>query len=292
MNQANAISAIVVTYHLKPDHLPNLIGIREQVDRLIIVDNGSTEEELAALRKQAQAPNWILIENGSNLGIATALNRGVREAQRHGSQWVFLFDQDSAITPGFVRTMISEFCEYQQTQPILQLIPRYCDPGTGIERPISRFKDGGVFLTITSGSLFSIDAFATCGLFQEDLFIYCVDDDYSLRIHLSGCYIGVSQSAVLLHQSGSPTSRRLLGRNFTTKNYRPEVRYYYSRNKVWILRRYARAFPHLIMPTVREFVMIPLKILWMEENPGAKVAMCLRGMVDGIVGKMGPLQRV
>jgi rhamnosyltransferase len=289
---AGDISAIVVTHHPKPEHLRNLMGIREQVDRLIIVDNGSLDAELAEIRKQTWDPCWIVLENGSNLGIATALNRGIREAQGHGSQWVVLFDQDSATTPGFKQAMISDFCEYKKTRPILQLIPRYRDPNSGVERPISRFKNGSVFLTITSGSLFPIDAFTNCGLFQEDLFIYCVDDDYSLRIHLSGGCIGVSKSAVLQHQSGTPTSRKFLGKTFTTKNYRPEVRYYYARNKVWILRRYARDFPRLIMPTLREFVMIPLKILWMEKNSMAKLAMCFRGMADGIIGKMGPLQRI
>jgi rhamnosyltransferase len=136
-----------------------------------------------------------------------------------------------------------------------------------------------------------MEAFEKCGLFQEDLFIYCVDDDYSLRIRKNGFFIGVSTSAVLLHQSGHPTSRKLFGMTLTTKNYRPEVRYYYARNKVWILRFYGKTFPRLIVPTLREFVTIPLKIVLMEDAPWRKMKLFIRGLADGVFGRMGRLRQ-
>jgi rhamnosyltransferase len=173
----------------------------------------------------------------------------------------------------------------------MQMIPRYRDPKTGLEGSVSEFGDGGAFLTITSGSLFSREAFAECGLFREDLFVYGVDDDYSLRIRRKGFFIGVSQNAVLLHQSGHPTSRRVFGKTLTTKNYRPESRYYYARNKVWILRTYAGVFPRLLIPTLREFVTIPLKIALIEEAPGRKIKLFMRGLLDGVAGRMGRLSQ-
>jgi rhamnosyltransferase len=256
-----------------------------------VVDNGSNENELTQIRLARRELGFRLIENEDNLGIAAALNLGVREAQKQGCRWVALFDQDSAVTDGFIATMISEFRTHSQQRNIMQIIPRYLDPETGVERTVSSFEDGGVFLTITSGSLFSMEAFEKCGLFQEKLFIYCVDDDYSLRIRKNGFYIGVSKDAVLLHQSGHPTSRRLFGVTLTTKNYRPEVRYYYARNKVWILRFYGKAFPRLIVPTLREFVTIPLKIALMEDESWEKIKLFVRGLADGIAGRMGRLRQ-
>jgi rhamnosyltransferase len=285
------VSAIVVTFHPRPEYAENLAKIRAQVDLLIVVDNGSNDEQLAGLRLLGREPGFQLIENGENLGIAAALNLGIREAQKAGCRWVALFDQDSAVTRGFVTTMITEFEEYRKERKILQIIPRYVDPETGSERVVSTYGDGGVFLTITSGSLFSIEAFEKCGLFQENLFIYCVDDDYSLRIRKNGYFIGVSKNAILLHQSGHPTSRKLFGRTLTTKNYRPEVRYYYARNKVWILRFYGKTFPRLIVPTLREFVTIPLKIALMEEASWQKIILFVRGLADGVAGRMGKLRQ-
>ena len=283
--------AIVVTFHPRPDHLQNLALIRSQVELLVVVDNGSESEGLSQLRLASRTVPFQLIENGHNLGIAAALNVGIREAQGQGCRWVALFDQDSTVTDGFVATMVSDFEQYRQKHKILQIIPRYRDPATGLERPVCRHEDGGAFLTITSGSLFSMEAFEQCGLFQENLFIYCVDDDYSLRIRKRGFFIGVSSDAVLLHESGQPTSVRLFGRTVFTRNYRPEVRYYLARNKVWILRRYAWTFPRLIGPTLREFVTTPIKIALMEKAPWRKLTHFMQGLVDGIAGRMGPIRR-
>ena len=283
-------SAIVVTFHPHTEHLENLAKIRAQVDLLIVVDNGSNENALAQIRFTSRKLGFKLIENGDNLGIAAALNLGVREAQKERCRWVALFDQDSTVTDGFMATMIAEFQAYSQQRTIMQIIPRYLDPVTGVERAVSQFEDGGVFLTITSGSVFSMEAFEKCGLFQENLFIYCVDDDYSLRIRKNGFYIGATRNAVLLHESGHPTSRKLFGMTITTKNYRPEVRYYYARNKVWILRFYGKTFPRLIVPTLREFVTIPLKIALMEDGALEKIKMFVRGLADGVAGRMGRLR--
>jgi rhamnosyltransferase len=285
------VSAIVVTFHPTTEHLQNLAKIAAQVDLLIVVDNGSAENKLPEIRRAGRNLGFKLIENGKNLGIATALNLGVKEAQKQGCRWVALFDQDSEITEGFIATMIAEFQAYRQQRKIMQIVPRYRDPATGLEEAVSRFEDGGAFLTITSGSLFPIEAFETCGLFREDLFIYCVDDDYSLRIRKSGYYIGFSRDAVLLHQSGHQSSRKLFGRTVATKNYRPEVRYYYARNKVWILRAYGKTFPRLIVPTLREFVTIPLKIVLMEDAPWKKISRFYLGLLDGVAGRMGPMRQ-
>ena len=287
MGNVERASAVVVTFHPSTQDLQNIAAIRAQVDLLIVVDNGSSDDALTQMRLSSQTPGFVLIENGENLGVAAALNLGVQEALKQGYQWIALFDQDSAVTDGFIASMIEEFQACRQQKQIMQMIPRYRDPETGLEGLISEFGDGGAFLTITSGSLFSSEAFARCGLFREDLFIYGVDDDYSLRIRRNGFFIGISQSAILLHQSGHPTSRRLFGVTLTTKNYRPESRYYYARNKVWILRTYGQVFPRLLIPTLREFVAIPIKIALIEEAPGRKIRLFMRGLLDGVAGRMG-----
>ena len=209
-----------------------LAKICAPVDLLVVVDNGSTETELAQIGHAKQDLGFLLLENGDNLGIAAALNLGVREAQKVGCKWVGLFDQDSTVTERFIETMIADFRTYREQKRIMQIVPRNLDPETGIERPVSTFEDGGIFLTCTSGSLFSMESFERCGLFQENLFIYYVDDDYSLRIRKEGFFIGESPNAGLLHRSGRPTFRKMFGKTIATKNYRPEVRYYYARNKV------------------------------------------------------------
>src|ERR1700724_2441922 len=145
MIRHDRVSAIVVTFHPCKEHFENLAKIRAQVDLLIVVDNGSSEKELAEIRHNSEELGFHLIENGENLGIAAALNLGVRVAQKEGYRWVALFDQDSAVTERFIATLIGEFQTYKSEKNIMQIIPRYLDPETGIEGPISRLsrsKDG------------------------------------------------------------------------------------------------------------------------------------------------------
>ena len=46
----------------------------------------------------------------------------------------------------------------------------------------------------------------------------------------------------------------------------------------------------LIIPTLREFLTIPVKIALAEETPWIKIRMFLRGLLDGVIGRMGRLQ--
>ena len=155
MGNVERASAVVVTFHPSAQDLQNIAAIRAQVNLLIVVDNGSSAEDLTQMRLSSQAPGSVLIENGENLGVAAALNLGVQEALKQGYQWIALFDQDSAVTDGFITSMIEEFQACRTQKQIMQMIPRYRDPKTGLEGSVSEFGDGGAFLTITSGSLFS-----------------------------------------------------------------------------------------------------------------------------------------
>ena len=46
MGKDERSSAIVVTFHPRPEYLQNLAKIRTQVDVLVVVDNGSSSEQL------------------------------------------------------------------------------------------------------------------------------------------------------------------------------------------------------------------------------------------------------
>jgi rhamnosyltransferase len=284
----NAVCAVVVTFSPRPEDLGNLAKVRPQVEDLVVVDNGSSEEKLQLLRTARQELNFALIENGQNLGIAAALNIGVRWAQQNGSKWVALFDQDSAVTDGFIPQMLADFEYYASQRNILLLAPRYKDPKSGIERVCGLDEDGGPFVTITSGSLLPIDAFEKCGYFKEELFIYTVDDEYSLRLRSQGYSIALSPHAVLLHTSGIPSSYSVFGKQlFETTNYRPGVRYYVSRNRVWMSRMYGAQYPRWVRGALRASIIDLFKLAIAEESRLVKVKMVFLGFRDGLLGRMG-----
>ena len=287
----NAVCAIVITFHPTSEDLLSLGFVRPQVQTLLIVDNGSSGHSLHELRQQCKDFDIVLIENGGNRGIASALNIGVRWAIKALHKWVLLLDQDSVVTPNFVSSMLHDFLSVNHPK-VMQVIPRYLDPDTGEEEVIPRTQEGRVFITRTSGSFFSLKIFENCGLFREELFIYCVDDDFSLRMHDHGFTIIQSATAVLRHASGHPTYVSILGRRFVTRNYRPEVQYYWARNRVWLLSQYGRRFPGIVYPSIRALIGIPIKILLGEERRRLKLFMFTKGLAHGLLGRSGAIVEI
>jgi rhamnosyltransferase len=282
----NKVCGVVVTFHPTAADIKNLEILRFQVETLVVVDNGSTER-LQALRAASQALRAVLLENGENLGIAAALNIGIRWGMTHQHEWIVLFDQDSIITDGFIDAMLSESKALMGSSNVMQMVPRYEDPATGVEEVIALDPDGGPFITRTSGSFFPIRVFEKCGLFTEELFIYCVDDDFSLRLRSMGFSIAQSKCAILLHSAGKPSRFSFLGKTFTTRNYPAEIQYYWARNRVWLIRKHGRRYPKLIHSSLRSLFGIPLKIAIGEQKPAPKIRMFTKGVLDGILGKTG-----
>jgi rhamnosyltransferase len=281
-------AAIVVSYEPQPDLIDNLSALRPQVSRLIVVDNGSAAERLEPIRAAADGLGFELIENGSNLGIATALNRGVERALEHGAEWVFLFDQDSRAMPGFVEAMVRAYVASPWGERLRIMTPRYRNAETGQELPALRAREG-IAVAWTSGSLLRAQTLREFGLFREELFIDEVDHEFSLRLRRAGMVLDETPAATLMHLLGSPKQYRLLGRTFRSTNYSPARRYYQERNKVWMARQYGRSFPRFVLSRFRLTVSDIWKIAAFEEDRWRKLRYSMRGMLDGLRGRIGKL---
>ncbi len=284
-------SAIVVTFHPGPDVPGNLAALRAQLASIIVVDNGSTPEELATLFQLSKELGLTLIQNGENLGIATALNIGIRCAQSQSADWVLLFDQDSCVTEGFVRAMLEGFQRSRWGDRLAIQVPRYLDRRLQVVIPPDPVAVG-LEAAMTSGSLIGISTFERFGYFADPLFIDAVDYEYSLRLRAAGMVLDEVPEAVLLHSPGEPRVIRLFGlRLFQTANYSPVRRYYQERNKIYVSRRYLTRFPvfclKLAMFSTKDFV----KILIAEQDSIRKARFFLRGVWDGLTEKMGRLEK-
>ncbi|HEV2578510.1 MAG TPA: glycosyltransferase family 2 protein [Acidobacteriaceae bacterium] len=287
--QGEGIAAVVVTYEPGPELIGNLKALRLQVERLIVVDNGSSAERREIVGVAADTMGIELIENGRNFGIAAALNRGVQRAMECGAEWVFLFDQDSRVTPGFVGAMLRAYRGSRWGERLKILTPQYRDAETGAVLPAVRAKEG-IAIAWTSGSLLRVETLREFGLFREELFIDEVDHEYSLRLRRAGMVLDETEDATLLHALGSPARHRLLGREFCVTNYSPVRRYYQERNKVWMARHYGRSFPRFVLSRFRMSLSDVWKIVAFEEDKWRKLRHCARGIVDGLRGRMGKLE--
>src|ERR1700733_139844 len=167
----SSVCAVVVSYNPSPEILENISALRCQVNSIVVVDNGSTEPNLAMLRGGRSKYDFELIENGCNLGIAAALNVGVREVKAKGCFWAALFDQDSCVEPGFIDFMLQAFKDAPRPSEVGVLCPILFDSPTGMLLPVQRSEEGEILAAMTSGSMIPVEVFDHMGTFSEPLFI-------------------------------------------------------------------------------------------------------------------------
>jgi rhamnosyltransferase len=277
----------MVSYHPSAEMLESIAMIMEQLPRLVVVDNGSNPGELNLLRKAIQLPGVHLIENGKNLGIAEALNQGVRWAISEGYPWVILFDQDSRITDGFMDRMFATLESHPEHERVGSIHPRYIHPDTGLEKPVSRATDGGPITSITSGALMPAWIFERIGGFASEYFIDWVDIEFSYRIRAAGFLIADSRDAVLLHAAGHSRQFNLLGFHFRPGHHSAIRWYYISRNQIAVYRKYLRVFPVWILKSMGGAVRDTIKGFIVEDSRTIKLRNFILGTWDGLTGKMG-----
>jgi len=238
------------------------------------------------LRSGRSQCGFELIENGSNLGIAVALNVGVREGKAMGCSWVVLFDQDSSVEPGFIDLMLTAFENAPSPSQVGIVCPVYLDTNTGIVFPIQRSKTGEVLSAMTSGSLIPVKLFDRIGTFNEPLFMDYVDIEFCLRSRRAGYSIVQSPRAVLHHSLGRITRHRILGRWFGSTNHNAARRYYITRNRLWVLWQFLRDWSWSPKET-RSAISETIKIVLVEQDRLAKLKSIMLGFADALRGRMG-----
>jgi GT2 family glycosyltransferase len=72
--------------------------------RIVLVDNGSTDDSLARIREKY--PELEIIENGENLGYSPANNHGIEHALAHGAEHVLLLNNDTVVAADFLEPLV------------------------------------------------------------------------------------------------------------------------------------------------------------------------------------------
>jgi rhamnosyltransferase len=299
------IAALVVTHfpdQAFPERLNRLLA---QVERVVIVDNGSDAASLVAVQRASDHIYVSVIRNAENRGIATALNQGLALLAAEGYDWVFTSDQDSVAVEGCIAALIDTLARDPDAAGVA-LVGANRDEGDARghrwlrprKRPpffervtCDRIDSDGVTLVITSGALMSVAAFRDLGSFSEELFIDLVDFEYCLRARKSGYRILVSCAARLLHTVGARAPAQLAGMTLSPTHHGPLRKYYLFRNAVAVMRKHGATFPHWLVYQVAALLEILLGIVLVEERKLPKLRACVIGTWDGILGRTGAARR-
>ena len=292
-NQFRNIFAVIVTYSPSLKVRCNIQAILEQGVFVVIVEN-STELNIDFLQYVSGLPSVMVIQNSRNIGVSAALNLGIRYSRSCNAEWVFTFDQDSCVSPGFLKTMVLEYERAEKKFGKLALVaPSYCEQADVDQVEPELFSDENLALrnwVITSGNLLRPSLFDTSGYFDEDFFIDCIDVDFGLRVRKLGYSIVQTKNTYLLHNLGEKTRHSFYGKKPVVSNHSYQRRYTIMRNKIYVYKRYMIFDVKWFLKDFRDLVVEFIKMCLFEKNRIQKIRSVLLGIRDAFLSRKGPYQ--
>lgn len=243
--------------------------------KLLVVDNGSTDETVPTIR--AHYPSVTLIENGRNLGFAAACNIGMRYAIHQGAAYVLLLNNDTQFAPDFLDKLIADVqklpdvgiaapaLSYEDQPDQLWFTGSKRHPWTleavdfghdGPRRHTQPDQQHAVDYIFGTVMLLPTAVLQQVGLFDEAFFMYYEDMDLCLRVQAAGYQLYYLPSVRIQHSISASTD------SLSSKRY-----YYKACSSVIFFRKHSHWRRRLIILPYRclSAVRTVLRLMWRRE---------------------------
>ncbi len=260
--------------------LPSLRAQTYRDFETIVVDNGSTDESIAWLKKNY--PAIRLIRNTENIGFAAANNQAI---QATNNPYVVTLNNDTVATPTWLAELVlaiesDDSVGMVASQILLNDRPQVIDSagievdwtGTAWQRRRGESADGNdiwqeVFGPCAAAALYRRAMLDDIGLFDEDFFVYYEDVDLAWRAQNAGWRCLYAPRAQVYHAHSA------------TGGQDPSHKWYFiGRNKVWtLIKNYPTARLLVTWPLVLGFEFTAMLYALMIKHSAAP----LRGRLDG-----------
>lgn len=289
------IIGIIVSY--QPEILEFIFNCKKiltEIDKLIIVENGSDKNIQDQILKNLFLDNIYILIQKDNKGLAKAQNIGIKKGMELGGDFFLFLDDDSVISKGSAVELQNEFSR----NPNLGIAAchilhenshkeqKYWTLSKGIYRRMrftgSIHKIENVNTVISSGSVLSREVIEKCGLMREDFFIDYIDIEYSLRVRANGYTITVIKKAELIHKLGNIKSIQFANWILHPTNHSPERRFYMIRNRIWTWKLYLLKFPGWFLVDLGNFFVDNLRVFLFEKNRMKNFKFFLLGFIAGL----------
>lgn len=278
------ICCVIITYNCDNDFIKTFDSVKDQVDKIVIVDNGSKKDTVDILNRLKSENDIELFLLPKNLGIAAAQNVGVKYALDNNYEWIMTLDHDSKLDKNMVSEMVKAWknLSEEEQKKTLSIFPHYIEANLDIDSQLSEDNNyiKEVESGIASGNLVNREIFKKVGLFDEKLFIDCVDYDICFRIEKAGYKMIEVGRAYLFHTLGEIEIRKLLFKNFRCTNHSPLRRYYATRNRFYCWEKYKNKNSEFIKKDKTIFKNDVIKIILLEKDKAKKLKMIYRGYKD------------
>lgn len=266
--------------------------------KLVIVVNNSPEINLNFLK----SIKVIIINNKINIGLAAALNKGIKYAEKRKYKLVALFDQDSVLKDNFNKNMINEinYILDKIKKKIAVFAPTYYNLITNehskninintlqlkrnkIDR---RKKFSFSEYVITSGSYIPLKNFKKIGYMLENLFIDFIDIEWCLRARKKGFEI-ISVNNVQLNHNLGDYYIKIFKNKYPIHN--PSRMYYYFRNSFYLYFYKNLSLNWKIIDFSRNIFRIVFYLI-LVKNRNLYTKYIFRGIYHGMIANMGKLK--
>ena len=264
----------------------------------VIIDNGSADSSVGWLRQwKSEKEDRILIENSQNRGFAAAVNQGIEEALKNGSEYTVLLNNDTEPKPDFLYELVrmmdrnrkknvfalsAKMLEMSDPSRMDDAGDEYLFLGWQVQRghdePAEKWnRPEPVFSACAGAALYRTELFRKIGLFDERHFAYLEDIDLSFRANLYGYRIYYAPKAECLHY-GSGTS----GSRYNTFKVRVS-----ARNSIYVVVKNIRGVLLLVnLPYLLAGFLIKLLCFTAMGFGGSYLA----GLAEGL-GSVGSLKK-
>ena len=191
-----SVSAGIILYKPDTDRLmENINRIYSDIEHIYIYNNGSSDSLLKLLEAYSKI---VILGDGTNIGIASAMNKIMEEAAVRGEKWIVTFDQDSVSE----NNLILEYKKAVITSDVAILCPQVIDERRKYITPKKSYAIESVTRCITSASCTKIEAWEKIGGFDDYLFIDLVDNDFCKRLKLQNWKIYRLNNVILNQEFG------------------------------------------------------------------------------------------
>lgn len=250
-----ATTAVVSLFNADESVKANAAALLEQVDHVVVVDDGSPQDPEPILRDLA-AMGCTVERLPENSGIAAALNAGISLALAAADKpgYILTMDQDSLLDSGYVAALQKAATAAARAGVRVGMVAPASVRGLPTRRGplVNGIQLGGE--PIQSGLLLPASVIEEIGLLQSDLFIDGVDSEYYLRCLSSGFSTVIAPDAALDHSLGTMTQARVLGADLTFRKRPLNIRtaaswryYYLFRNRILLAKKYGRKHPWWVL---------------------------------------------
>lgn len=295
---APPVCAVVVTYNRRELLLCCLTALCRQSrppNRIIVVDNASTDgtpEAMTAYAKHAGVQvEYVRLE--VNTGGAGGFKHGLQQAVSAGAQWVWLMDDDAEPHPAALAELMTV-----ATNPtdIYGSVATHgedvcwnttlLEPEKRVVNHLAQMPDRAHVQSLPFlGFLIHCDLVRTIGLPDDGFFIAADDIEYCLRAQRAGAQIIIAGKSHIEHPKTDIRVWRILGTSISYLSLSPWKRYYDTRNRILIARKYYGL--RLLTQTIPGSFVRLFVALRFEPRKLAQFGAFCAGLVDGLLGIKG-----